>query len=164
MTLKEGGNNDAIEVFLKRKADSREDIEQLQHKCPALKDKRKNTAHHITVDEFPEADRFQQLSTPVKHLIDTIKMISYRAETAMANILRQTLSHPDESRTLLEALFKTEADIIPDEKAGTLTVSLHHMANRSSDAAIEKLCDELNETQTLYPGTNLRLILKLGST
>ncbi len=82
----------------------------------------------------------------------------------MANILRQTLLHPDESRTLLEALFKTEADIIPDEQAGTLTVCLHHMANRSSDAAIEKLCDELNETQTLYPGTNLRLILKLGST
>ncbi len=90
-------------------------------------------------------------------------MIAYRAETAMANIVSQTLSHQDESRTLLEALYKTDADIIPDEKTGTLTVCLHHMANRCSDAVIEKLCEELNETKTIYPGTNLRLILKLGS-
>lgn len=164
MTLKEDDDHEAIETFLKKKADCRDDIEQLQHQCQRLKDERKNTAHHITVDKLPEEDRFKQLSTPGKHLIDTIKMIAYRAETAMANILRQTLSHQDESRTLLEALFKTDADIIPDEKTGTLTVNLHHMANRCSDAAIEKLCAELNETQTIYPGTNLRLILKLGST
>jgi hypothetical protein len=135
MTLKEDDDN-AVEVFLTKKANCRDDIEQLQYQCQTLKDKRKNTAHHITVDELPEEDRFKQLSTPGKHLIDTIKMIAYRAETAMANILRQTLSHQDESRTLLEALFKTEADIIPDEKADTLTVHLHHMANQCSDAAI----------------------------
>ncbi len=163
MTLKEGDDNKAIKTFLKKKADCRDDIEHLQHRCQALKDERKNTAHHIMVDELSEEDRFKQLSTAGKHLIDTIKMIAYRAETAMANILRQTLSHQDESRTLLEALFKTDADIIPHEKAGTLTVRLHHMANRCSDAAIEKLCNELNETQTIYPGTNLRLIFKLGS-
>ncbi|MCP4009849.1 MAG: hypothetical protein GY726_10090 [Proteobacteria bacterium] len=163
MTLKEDDDNKAIKAFLKKKADCREDIEQLQHQCQQLKDERKNTAHHIMVDELPEEDRFMQLSTAGKHLIDTIKMIAYRAETAMATILRQNMVHQDEARTLLEALFKTEADIIPDVKAGTLTVSLHHLANRCSDAAIEKLCEELNETQTIYPGTNLRLILKLGS-
>lgn len=163
MTLKESDDNDAMDDFLKKKADCRDEIEQLQHQNQKLKEERKNTAHHVAVDELPEADRFNQLSTQSKHLIDTIKMIAYRAETAMANILRQTLAHQDESRTLLEALFKTDADIFPDEKEKTLTVCLHHMANRSSDAAIEKLCEELNETKTIYPGTNLRLILKLGS-
>ena len=64
MTPKEDDNNDAIEVFLKRKADSREDIEQLQHQCQTLKEQRKNTAHHITVDELPEEDRFQQTEHP----------------------------------------------------------------------------------------------------
>jgi hypothetical protein len=164
MTLKEGDDNDEIDAFVVKKAACRDDIEQLQHQHQALKEERKQTVHHITVAELPEEDRFKQLSTSGKHLVDTIKMIAYRAETAMANILRQTLSHQDESRTLLEALFKTEADIIPDEQAGTLTVSVHHLANRSSDAAIEKLCEELNQTETIYPGTELRLILKLGST
>ena len=163
MTLEDANDSDAMEAYLKRKADCRDDIEQLQHQNKTLKEARKNTPRHIMVDELPKEDRFKQLSTASKHLIDTIKMIAYRAETAMANLLRQTLSHPDESRTLLEALYKTDADIIPDEKAGTLTVRLHHMANRSSDVAIEKLCENLNETDTIYPGTNLRLVLKLGS-
>jgi hypothetical protein len=35
------------------------------------------------------------LSTQSKHLIDTIKMVAYRAETAMAAILREHLAYPD---------------------------------------------------------------------
>jgi len=90
-------------------------------------------------------------------------MVAYRAETAMANLLREHLSHPDEARSLLKALYTTEADLFPDHKAGTLTVRLHHLANACSDAAIQKLCEELNATETLFPRTNLRIILKLGS-
>jgi len=90
-------------------------------------------------------------------------MVAYRAETAMANLLREHLSHPDEARSLLQTLYRTEADLLPDVEAGTLTVRLHHLANARSDAAIRKLCEELNETETLFPRTQLRLILKLGS-
>ena len=32
----------------------------------------------------------------------------------MANSLRETMSQPDEARTLLCALYKTEADLLPD--------------------------------------------------
>lgn len=46
---------------------------------------------------------------------------------------------------------------------GTLTVQLHHMTNHSSDRTIQKLCNELNETETCFPATNLRLVMKLGS-
>ncbi len=49
-------------------------------------------------------------------------------------------------------------------QAGIRTVRLHHLANRCSDEAIRKLCDELNATETQFPRTNLRLVLKLGST
>lgn len=90
-------------------------------------------------------------------------MVAYRAETAMANVLREVISHPDEARTLLRALYNTEADLIPDHQQQTLTVALHHLANPSSNAAIRKLCDELNETETVFPRSNLRLIFKLGS-
>ena len=90
-------------------------------------------------------------------------MIAYRAETAMANILRDTLSHPDQARRLLQSLYKTEADLLPNANQGTLTVRLHHMANACSDAAIQKLCEELNATKTQFPRTNLRLVFKLGS-
>ncbi len=90
-----------------------------------------------------------RFGTQSKHLVDTLKMIACRAETAMAN-------------SLLQALYQIEADLLPDHEAGTLTIRLHHSANASTDAAIQKLCDELNETETLFPRTNLRLILKVG--
>ncbi|MGH8652132.1 MAG: putative transposase [Gammaproteobacteria bacterium] len=38
---------------------------------------------------MPEEGRFQRLSTQSKRFIDAIKMIAYRAETAMAYALRE---------------------------------------------------------------------------
>jgi len=163
MNLEETIEPKHLEAFVQRKAALHEEVESLQREVQTLKAERKATARHIGVDELPEEERFRRLSTPSRHLIDTIKMIAYRAETAMANSLREHLAHPDEARRLLQALYKTEADLLPDPEAGTLTVRLHHLANASSDQAIGKLCEELNATETLFPRTNLRLILKLGS-
>ena len=69
------------------------------------------------------------------------------------------IARADESRTLLRALYANEADLIPDLKEQTLTVRLHHMSQRSSDVAVQKLCDELNATETVCPRSGLRLIL-----
>jgi len=164
MTLEEPIEPKHVEPFVRRKAALHEQIETLQQELAALKAKRKETPHHITVDALPEEARFRQLSTQSKHLVDTLKMIAYRAETAMANSLREHLKRPDEVRRLLRALYTTEADLLPDPEAGTLTVRLHHAANAATDQVIEKLCEELNATETIFPRTNLRLVLKLGST
>jgi hypothetical protein len=163
MTLEEPIEPEHVEPFLRRKAALQQEIEALQQELDALKATRKQTPHHLTVEELPEEARFRQLSTQSKHLIDTIKMIAYRAETAMANSLREHLKRPDEARRLLRALYTTEADLLPDRDAGTLTIRLHHGANAATDRVIEKLCEELNETETIFPRTNLRLVLKLGS-
>ncbi len=164
MTLEEPIEPKHVEPFIRRKAALQEEIEALQSDLDTLKVKRKETPHHVTVEELPEEARFRQLSTRSKHLVDTIKMIAYRAETAMANSLREHLKRPDEARCLLRALYTTEADLLPDPEAGTLTVRLHHAANAATDRVVEKLCEELNATETLFPRTNLRLVLKLGST
>lgn len=161
--MTDGIEVEKMEHWLEQKAQLKEEIEQLQETVTALKVARKDTPHHVSFKELPEDQKFRQLRKHAKQLIDTIKMIAYRAETAMANILRQMIKRPDEARTLLRALYSTEADIIPDLKAQTLTVRLHHMAQKTSDVAIQKLCDELNQTETVFPRTNLRLILKLGS-
>jgi len=78
----------------------------------------------------------------------------------MANSLREQMSHSDEVRILLCALYKTEADLLPDLKTQTLTIRLHHLANVMSDNVIEKLCTELNATETLFPRTNVRMVFK----
>ena len=91
-------------------------------------------------------------------------MIAYRAETAMAQIVRQKMARHDDARSLLRAVYSTEVDIAPDLEAKTLTIRLHPLANRCSDDAVNHLCAELNATETLFPGTNLRLIYELVST
>ena len=163
LTLDEPIDPEHVEPFIRRKAALQEEIETMQSALDTLKTQRKETPHHITIDELPEEARFLQLSTRSKQLIDTIKMIAYRAETAMANSLREHLARPDEARRLLTALYTTEADLLPDPQAGILTVRLHHSANAATDRAIEKLCEELNATDTVFPRTNLRLVLKLGA-
>lgn len=91
------------------------------------------------------------------------RLIAYRAETAMVSIVRDFLSRSDDARSLLREIYTTEADIIPDEEAGTLTVRLHHLTNRSSDKVAQDLAEHLNNSETIYPGTNLRLNYELVS-
>jgi len=45
----------------------------------------------------------------------------------------------------------------------TLRIRLHPLANESSDQAVRHLCEELNTTETVFPGTELRLIYELVS-
>ena len=54
-------------------------------------------------------------------------------------------------------------DLTPELAANTLTVRLHHLTQATHDQAIEHLLANLNATQTVFPGTSLTLIFKLGS-
>jgi hypothetical protein len=152
-----------VEAFTQRKSGLQEDIEHLRKEAEQLKALRKATKRHITYDELPKEARFDRLSTQSKHLIDTIKMVAYRAETAMAQIARQKLTRHDDARSLLRAVYNTEADMVPDLEAKTLTIRLHPLANTSSDQAVRHLCHELNNTETVFPGTELRLKYELVS-
>ena len=152
-----------VEAFTQRKSDLQESIASLQKEIDELKGLRKATKRHIPYKELPPEARFDRLSTQSKHFIDIIKMIAYRAETAMAQILRQNMTRHDDARSLLRAIYSTEVDIVPDPQANTLTIRLHPLANASSDLAVRHLCAELNTTETLFPGTELRLIYDLVS-
>jgi hypothetical protein len=44
-----------------------------------------------------------------------------------------------------------------------LFVRFHHGANAGNDRAIANLCEEINETETVFPLTNLRLVIRMGS-
>lgn len=140
-----------------------EEIDLLKKALATLKETRKATSNHIAVSELPEADRFRVLAPRRKAFVDTIKMIAYRAETAMSIILREYMARPDDSRSLLCNIYTQDADIIPNEEKGTLTVRLHHLTNRMSDNAARELAGHLNDTDTVYPGTELRMRYELVS-
>ena len=149
--------------YQQKKTELQEEIAGLEQSIEELKTERKKTDKHIFFDQLPENDRFMRLDTQSKYFIDTIRLIAFRAESAMANILREILSKPDESRVLLRSLYSTEADLIPDYQSQTLTVRIHPLANHATSRAIRFLCDALNETKMTFPGTNLALVYDLVS-
>ncbi len=161
ITLQGEINEQNIKKYQKQKSELQEEVTNLLQDIEKLKEKRKGIAKHITVSQLPEAEKFAGLATQSKHFIDTIKMISYRAETAMSYVIKETMARPDEARCLLRSIYNNEADIIPDETNNTLTIRLHHLANKSEDEALVHLCKELNETQTIFPGTKLLIIYEL---
>ena len=152
-----------IEKYERNKGELKEEIDLLKEELAGLKEERKKTNKHIRLEELPEQERFSQLESTRKQFVDTIKMIAYRAETAMATILSKSTSFVDDARALLRNIYTMEADIIPDEKEQIMRVRLHHLANPSSDKAARQLADHLNDTETIYPGTNLRLHYELVS-
>ena len=73
------------------------------------------------------------------------------------------LSRTNDARALLREIFTIEGDLIPNEEDGTLTVKLHHLTNQMSNMAVRELLNFLNDTETIYPGTNLRMVYKMVS-
>ena len=139
------------------------EVTTAEQELDEVKAKRRSLPKHITVAELPEGTRFQQLATRSKHFVDTIKIIAYRAETAMAATIKEELNehHRDEARAIVRAICETEADLTPDAKARTLTVTLHSLANPKHNAAAARLCASLNETETTYPGTDLKMVFEM---
>ncbi len=152
-----------VESYEHKKATLQEQVTHLQDEVGRLKSERKATDRHILVSQLPDDERFTRLNTQSKHLVDTIKMIAYRAETSMAHVLREQMSRHDDARALLREIYRTEADLLPNETDKTLTVRLHHLTNHCSDAAVRHLCSELNSTETQFPGTDLRLVYEFVS-
>jgi len=164
LALSEDPTESQVQGFQHRKGHLQEQIQILDLQIDSLKQLRKKTEHHIPVNALPEEDRFTRLRTERKHFIDTLKMIAYRAESSMASLLREHMARgADDARALLRQIFQTETDLTPDLAANTLTVRLHHLTQAAHDQAIEKLLRDLNATQTVFPGTQLTLVFKLGS-
>ena len=164
LTLAEPIQPEAVEKYSQKKAQLLESLRELEEQLAELKIKRKATPRHVPLKELPAEQRFRRLAPHKKQLVDTIKMIAYRAETALASLLGPELARPAEARSVLQGIFTDHVDLEPNETARTLTVKLHPLANSSNQAAIQKLCDDLNQTETQFPGTNLRMIYQFGST
>ena len=135
LTLKEGQSPKQIASYERKKGELKEEIDQLEATVKSLKENRKQISKHITLEQLPQEEKFAQIAPTRKQFIDTIRMIAYRSETAMAVLLRETLTDEDDARSLVRELFETEVDLIPDYEEGTLTVKLHHLSIRKLDDA-----------------------------
>ncbi len=152
-----------LALYVHKKAELIQTINELETELGRLKDQRSKTPSHIQFKQLQEHEQFQQFSSKRKLLIDTVKMIAFRAESAIVSVIRQVTARPDDAYSLAREIFRTEADLIPDNTNNTLTIRLHHLSNPISDQAVLHLLKTLNESDSYYPGTNLRLVYDLVS-
>jgi hypothetical protein len=97
-----------------------------------------------------------KLATERKHLTDIIKMVAFQAESDLYAQLRPHYARIEqEGRTLLHELFTTAGDIRISEKE--LKITLAPLSSPHRTAAAQALCEVLDKTATIFPGTRLRI-------
>jgi len=111
-----------------------------------------------TVTEEPVV----KLAPERKHLTNLIKMVAYQAES---DLLRLVAPHyrraGDEGRTQIQSALASAADLEVTQKE--LGVILAAQSSPHRTRAIAALCEELNQTKTVFPGSTLRLHYSIRS-
>jgi hypothetical protein len=97
-----------------------------------------------------------KLAPERKHLTNLIKMVAYQAES---DLLRAVAPHyrrvEEEGRTLIQSALASAADL--EVTATELRLTLAPLSSAHRTQAIAALCEELNRTETIFPGSRLRL-------
>jgi hypothetical protein len=97
-----------------------------------------------------------KLAPERKHLTNLLKMVAYQAES---DLLRLVAPHyrraGQEGRTLIQSAVATAADLEATKTGLRVTLAAQSSPHRTR--AIAALCEELNQTKTIFPGSRLRL-------
>jgi hypothetical protein len=134
-------------------------IRAQEQACRLLKARIAALPKRVPVKTVVEEGEIVKLAPEAKHLTDTIKMVAYRAETALVRCVAPHYARTeDEGRALIRELLASSADLVSDPVAKHLRVQVHALANPRSNAALAQLCDTLNALEMQYPGTDLTLV------
>lgn len=138
-----------------KRQELREEIRKLQQKIEVLARRRKKLPTKIKALDLPSDSRFR-LETERKTLTDTIKLMAYRVESALLNVIRPNYSHAEqEGRQLIQEIFQASGDL--DVKGNVVTITLEPLSSTHRTRVLEKLCGCLTEQRCLYPGTTQQL-------
>jgi len=150
-----------MEKHIKKKATIQEEIDILEKKRADLIEKKKSIDRKISFGEANENKEFITSVNEQKFFHDTIKIIAYRAETAMVNMIRPQMTNPQQARSLLKRLYSSDADIELNNEKNILHIKIHRSNSKAEDKVILFLCQQLNQTQTTFPSANLTLVFDL---
>ena len=140
------------------------DIHCIEQQIETLVNQRAEIPCKISIAQMPESKRYNQLNQESKLLMNNIKMICYRAETAFAGLLAPHYKRAEqEIRMLIKSIINTPINMEVDLENEQLRITLYPLSNQRSNEAVSKICETINQTNTIYPGTNLRLIYKVAT-
>ena len=140
----------------------RPDAKAVAGELDELKQQRADTPTHVRAGDLPEQDKLDALPVGGRLFLDVVRMIAYRAETRMMAPVIAAQGKKPNARRLLRALLTSDANIIPEPAEGILRIQLLGLGSDACDRMLAPLVEELNGTNTIYPGTELRLVYQLA--
>ena len=150
--------------WMKERLKLTEDIQLVEQDIENLVRQRTKIPYKISISQMPKDNRYNQLNTQSKLVQNIVKMICYRAETAFANLLTPHYKRAgQEVRMLVKAVILNPIDMEVDPEKQQLGITLYPLSNKRSNEAVRIICQNLNRTNTVYPGTNLRLTYKIAT-
>jgi len=97
-----------------------------------------------------------KLAPEKKLLTNILKMVAYQVESDLCRMIAPHYKRADdEGRTLVQAALASAADFTVTETELRVTIAPQSSAHRTK--VIAALCEEVNRTNTVFPGTKLRL-------
>jgi transposase len=132
-------------------------IEGLQMQQIDLKALYEKTPQKVPLKNTLRNQVVYRLKREKKHLTDLLKMVAYQAETDLLGLIRADYARADdEGRTLIQCALKRTGDLQVTEKE--LRVTLHPLSSPHRSKVIRTLCEKLNATHTMFPGSRLHLV------
>ena len=134
------------------------EIRDLEESLDIVKAVSKTENTHCRAGDLSATERLDVLPSRERLFLDVMRMLAYRAETRMTLPIIHAQGKKPNARKLLQSLMTADADILPDPDNRVLQVRLLGLGNDAQDRHIAPLLDELNATETIYPGTDLRMV------
>jgi hypothetical protein len=126
-----------------------------------LERKRKKVPTRIPVSIAVKKD-IVKLDPERKLLTNLVKMVAYQAESDLVHLVSPYYKRiKDEGRTLIQSALATPADI--EVTCNELRVVLAPLSSPHRTRAIAALCQELNRSTTIFPGSRLQLKFAVNS-
>ncbi len=120
-----------------------------------LIEQRRDVPQRVEIRDLSEPT-VVKLATERKHLTDLIKMVAYQAESDLLALLRPHYARAEqEGRTLLHEIFAAAGDIRVSDTE--LHITLAPLSSPHRTRAAQALCDILDQTATIFPGSHLRI-------
>jgi hypothetical protein len=155
---------DSLPQITDKQMEYKQTLDEYIQEEKLLVTERKKIQPRIKLSQMPEEKRYNKLKTESKIFMNVIKMICYRAESAVASLLAPYLANADkEKRMVVKQIIQANADVIPNYQNNTLTVVLYSLSAKRYNHAAAELADLLNQTETNFPGTDLRMVFEISA-
>lgn len=133
-----------------------QEISRRQEIIKELDAKRRQTPAKIPSSSISADEKQRRAHNETRQLIHAFRMVAYRSETALRELLRS--SYPRwryESRTLIRTFLATPGDV--EVNGAELKITLDEQSAPHRTLLLSHLCDELNSQQATFPGSDLVL-------